>query len=77
MCGRYAQFGPVRPSRQAREAFDRLGLDIEGALNPREPQYNIAPTQQAPVVAMEQKGLEQKEQKGLEQKEQKGSGSFG
>lgn len=60
MCGRYAQFGPVRPSRQALEAFDRLGLDIEGALNPREPQYNIAPTQQAPVVAMGVDGLDVK-----------------
>ncbi|NID06825.1 SOS response-associated peptidase [Luteibacter jiangsuensis] len=50
MCGRYATFGPVTVSRQAREALEEMELDIISEINQREPQYNIAPTQKAPVV---------------------------
>lgn len=52
MCGRYALFGPVSLSREAKIAFDQMDLDIEGALDQREPQYNVAPTQNAPVLAL-------------------------
>jgi putative SOS response-associated peptidase YedK len=50
MCGRYATFGPVSVSRQAREVLEQMELDIISEINQREPQYNIAPTQKAPVV---------------------------
>lgn len=50
MCGRYATFGPVSVSRQAREALGQMKIDIKSEINQREPQYNIAPTQKAPVV---------------------------
>ncbi len=50
MCGRYATFGPVSVSRHEREALAQIELDIISELNQREPQYNIAPTQRAPVV---------------------------
>lgn len=44
-------YGPVSLSREAKAAADALDLDLERDLNHREPQYNIAPTQIAPVVA--------------------------
>jgi putative SOS response-associated peptidase YedK len=50
MCGRYATFGPVSVSRQAREVLEEMELDIISEINQREPQYNIAPTQKAPVI---------------------------
>ncbi len=50
MCGRYATFGPISLSREAREALEQMELDIISEINQREPQYNIAPTQKAPVV---------------------------
>ncbi|MGE7137961.1 SOS response-associated peptidase [Luteibacter sp. NPDC031894] len=50
MCGRYATFGPVSLSRQARETLEQMELDIISEINQREPQYDIAPTQKAPVV---------------------------
>lgn len=56
MCGRYSMFGPVNLSRAAKAALDSLGLDLEGALNQREPQYNIAPTQKAPIIAHSDEG---------------------
>jgi putative SOS response-associated peptidase YedK len=56
MCGRYATFGPVSVSREAREALDELELDIISEINQREDQFNIAPTQRALVVVHEQRG---------------------
>jgi putative SOS response-associated peptidase YedK len=56
MCGRYATFGPVSVSRQAREALEELELDIISEINQREDQFNIAPTQKALVVASGEKG---------------------
>jgi len=56
MCGRYATFGPVSISRQAREVLEGLELDIVSEINQREGQYNIAPTQKALVVASGDKG---------------------
>ncbi|HET6631695.1 MAG TPA: SOS response-associated peptidase [Rhodanobacteraceae bacterium] len=58
MCGRYAEFGPVTVERGARQALHALdqGLDLEMALNAREPQYNIAPTDRAPVLARQRDG---------------------
>lgn len=51
MCGRYAMFGPVSVSRQGKAALDDLGVDLESALDQREPLYNIAPTQKPPILA--------------------------
>ena len=51
MCGRYSLFGPVSLSRAAKAALVQLDLDLDSALNQREPQYNIAPTQKAPILA--------------------------
>ncbi|MEO9079654.1 MAG: SOS response-associated peptidase [Rhodanobacter sp.] len=51
MCGRYSLFGPVSLSRAAKAALAQLDVDMESALNQREPQYNIAPTQKAPILA--------------------------
>jgi len=50
MCGRYATFGPVSVSRHAREVLEHMEVDIISEINQREPQYNIAPTQKAPVL---------------------------
>lgn len=60
MCGRYALFGPVSTSRAALAEMDRLELNLDGLINAREPQYNIAPTQKAPVVAVGEEGAEMK-----------------
>ena len=51
MCGRYAMFGPVSLSRAAKAALDQMDVDLESALDQREPQYNVAPTQKAPILA--------------------------
>lgn len=56
MCGRYSMFGPVTPSRQALNALEQMGLDVEASLNSREAQFNIAPTQLAPVVVSRDEG---------------------
>lgn len=37
-----------------------MELNLDGLINTREPQYNIAPTQNAPVVAMGENGAEMK-----------------
>jgi len=50
MCGRYATFGPVSISREAKAVLDELKLDIVREINQRDDQYNIAPTQRALVV---------------------------
>lgn len=50
MCGRYAIFGPVSVSREQRAAAEQLGLDLEASLDPREPMYNVAPTQSPPIL---------------------------
>lgn len=41
-----------------RLALERLGLNSEGLLNTRQPQYMIALTQRRPVVANGEKGAE-------------------
>ena|SRR5690348_9718007 len=51
MCGRYAMFGPISLPREARQELELMEVDLEAALNAREPQYNVAPTQMAPVLA--------------------------
>ena len=56
MCGRYAMFGPVSTSRAAKAALDTLGVDLESALDQRDPQYNVAPTQKAPILAHSDEG---------------------
>jgi putative SOS response-associated peptidase YedK len=62
MCGRYALYGPVSVSRQAKAVFDQMGLDLASAINQRDDQFNIAPTQTAPVLA---KGADGYDVKGL------------
>lgn len=62
MCGRYAVAGPVSLSSAATDALDQLGLDLASAIDTREPQYNVSPTQRAPVVAA---GADRVEVKGL------------
>lgn len=51
MCGRYAMFGPVSVTREAQQELELMDVDLASALNQREPQYNVAPTQLAPVLA--------------------------
>lgn len=60
MCGRYATFGPVSVSRQAREVLDQIGLDLVSEINQREDLFNIAPTQKALVVSHGEGGYEAK-----------------
>lgn len=60
MCGRYAIFGPASASREAKEAMDRLGVDIVSEINQRDDQFNVAPTHRAPVIAQGQHGVEVK-----------------
>jgi len=58
MCGRYAMFGPVSVSREAKRQFELMEVDIEAALNQREARFNVAPTQLAPVLAVGAEGFE-------------------
>lgn len=51
MCGRYARFGPTNLSRAQRAALDSMGIDLVSSLDQRDDQFNIAPTQIAPVLA--------------------------
>jgi putative SOS response-associated peptidase YedK len=60
MCGRYATFGPVSLSREAKDVLDQLELDIVSEINQRDDQFNIAPTQKALVVSHGEKGYEAK-----------------
>lgn len=60
MCGRYATFGPVSLSREAKTVLDQLELDIVSEINQREDQFNIAPTQRALVMASGEHGYEVK-----------------
>ncbi|ODT97251.1 MAG: hypothetical protein ABS82_00945 [Rhodanobacter sp. SCN 67-45] len=60
MCGRYAIYGPVSTSRAMKRVEDQLGLDLSASINQREPQYNVAPTQYAPVVALAEGGAQVK-----------------
>jgi len=60
MCGRYATFGPVSLSREAREVLAQLELDIISEIHQREDQFNIAPTQKALVVAHGEDGYKAK-----------------
>lgn len=60
MCGRYATFGPVSLSREAKDVLGQLELDIVSEINQREDQFNIAPTQRALVVAHGEHGYEAK-----------------
>lgn len=50
MCGRYSLYGPISLSREAKQAAGQLHLDLIGALSQREPQFQVAPTQRAPVA---------------------------
>ena len=50
MCGRYAMYGPVSLSREAKAAADDMGIDLEGLLDQRDPLYNIAPTHKPPIL---------------------------
>jgi putative SOS response-associated peptidase YedK len=58
MCGRYATFGPVSLSREAKAVLDQLELDVVSEINQRDGQYNIAPTQKALVIASGEHGYE-------------------
>jgi putative SOS response-associated peptidase YedK len=60
MCGRYATFGPVSLSREAKTVLDQLELDIVSQINQRDDQFNIAPTQKALVMASGEHGYEVK-----------------
>jgi len=60
MCGRYATFGPVSLSREAKAVLDQLELDIVSEINQREDQFNIAPTQKALVISHGESGYEAK-----------------
>ena|ERR1700754_2614861 len=57
MCGRYATYGPVSMSREAREVLERLELDLTSEINQREDHFNIAPSQRALVVTAEDAAL--------------------
>jgi len=57
MCGRYATYGPVSVSREAREVLERLELDLISEINQRDDHFNIAPTQRALVVTHEDAAL--------------------
>jgi putative SOS response-associated peptidase YedK len=57
MCGRYSLFGPATASRDAKEWMDRYGFDIISEINQRDDQFNIAPTQKAPVLYEGEGGL--------------------
>lgn len=60
MCGRYATFGPVSVSREAKTVLDQIELDIVSEIHQREDQFNIAPTQKALVIAQGEHGYEVK-----------------
>jgi putative SOS response-associated peptidase YedK len=60
MCGRYATFGPVSLSREAKEVLGQLEIDIVSEINQRDDQFNIAPTQKALVMASGEHGYEVK-----------------
>jgi putative SOS response-associated peptidase YedK len=60
MCGRYATFGPVSLSREAKEVLHDLEVDILSEIHQREDQFNIAPTQRALVMAHGAHGYEVK-----------------
>lgn len=60
MCGRYARFGPTKLSRAQRAALESMGLDLVSALDQRDDQFNLAPTQIAPVIAKSDAGFEVK-----------------
>ncbi len=53
MCGRFARYSPIVVTPEIEVALADLALDLASALEQREPQYNIAPTQQTPVVVRE------------------------
>ena len=55
-------YGPIKLSRQQEEALRDINkdFDLEAQLDQREPQYNVAPTQKAPVLALGEDGLELK-----------------
>lgn len=53
MCGRFARYTPVDVSAEQAAALHELDdqLDLSAELNQREPQYNIAPSHTAAVMA--------------------------
>lgn len=60
MCGRYAMFGPVSVPRASAAVLRQMDIDLESILDQREPQFNVAPTQKAPVLAHTDGGYELK-----------------
>jgi hypothetical protein len=42
-CGRYATFGPVSVSREAKAVLDELELDLISEIDQRDDQFNIVP----------------------------------
>ncbi|WP_291781372.1 SOS response-associated peptidase [Luteibacter sp.] len=49
MCGRYAIYGPVSLNREAKAIVHQMDIDMWRMLDDRQ-QYNVCPTQAAPVV---------------------------
>ncbi len=60
MCGRYAIYGPVSLSREAKAVVREMDSEMWRALDARE-QYNVAPTQLAPVVVYGEGGYHLRE----------------
>lgn len=62
MCGRYAMYAPIHLTDDEVKALRELDekFDLEAQLNQRDPQYNIAPTQKAPVLGAGENGIELK-----------------
>lgn len=60
MCGRYAIYGPVSLSREAKEAVHQMDIDMWRTLDDRA-QYNVAPTQLAPVIVYGEGGYHLRE----------------
>lgn len=61
MCGRYAVFGPVSIPRDAVAVLNEMNLELDRILNTRPADFNMAPTDHAPVVAHGTDGYECKE----------------
>jgi putative SOS response-associated peptidase YedK len=60
MCGRYARQLEFTFTFEQKDALHRLKPSIVDEIQQREPQYNICPTQKAPVIAFGEHGAELK-----------------
>lgn len=60
MCGRYAIYGPVSLSREAKAVVREMDSEMWRMLDARE-QYNVAPTQLAPVIVYGEGGYHLRE----------------